>query len=214
MEPLRSSLIDGSSDLIEKLTVHPFLVETANGTISEERFGRWLVQDYLWVKEYERFLAVLAARAPQEVRRSFFEALQNAHGEIELFEEMASRIGVDLLTARMMLACNAYASFLHATVSLKTFAEALAACYGAEYSYLAAWSRVKRDQKSPSPWQGFIELWSSESYRDWVDSLGKMIDAVPASSHAVLTDRMQETFRWAIQYELHFWDMAHEGTEC
>jgi thiaminase/transcriptional activator TenA len=214
MDSFRKSILESSSDLIDGLLSHPFVVETANGTISDERFRRWLVQDYLWIKEFERFLAVLGARAPQEIRRPLFEALMNLHGEIEIFEEMAARIDVDLLQARMTLACNAYASFLQATVSMKTFAEALSACYGSEYSYLAAWSHVKREMNGPSPWQEFIDLWSSEAYAAWVDSLGKMIDAIPVSSPPILLDRMKETFRLAIQYETHFWNMAYQGSEC
>jgi thiaminase len=214
MDSFHKSIVAHSADLIDQMIAHPFVIETANGTISEERFRRWLVQDYLWVKEYEQFLAILAGRAPREVRRPFFEALMNVHGEIELFEEIASRLGVDLLDARMTLACNAYMSFLQATVGMKTFAEALSACFGAEYAYLSAWGHVRKHQKVLSPWQEFIDIWSSESYADWVGSLGRMIDAVPETSPAILLDRMKETFRLAIQYEMHFWNMAYQGTEC
>jgi len=214
MESARKLIIEHSADLIDKMVSHPFVIETANGTISEDRFRRWLVQDYLWVKEYEQFLAILAGRAPREIRRPFFEALMNVHGEIELFEEIAARVGADLLRPRMTLACNAYASFLHATVGMKSFAEALAACFGAEYAYLSAWSAVKKSQEAPSRWQEFIDIWSSESHADWVNSLGRMIDTLPDSANDGVLGRMQETFRLAIQYEMHFWNMAYQGTEC
>lgn len=214
MDSVHKSIVGHSADLIDQMISHPFVKEIADGTISEERFRRWLVQDYLWVKEYEQFLAILAGRAPRDIRRPFFEALMNVHGEIELFEEIAARVGVDLLQSRMTLACNAYVCFLQATVGMRSFAEALAACFGSEYAYLSAWSRVKENQKGPSPWQEFIDIWSSESYADWVNSLARMIDALPDSKNDGIHGRMRETFRLAIQYEMHFWNMAYQGTEC
>lgn len=214
MNPLHATLVAGSADLIQKMLVHPFVVEIADGTLSDERFMRWLAQDYLWIRDFEQFLAILGARAPLEVRRPFFEALINLHGEIELFEEIAARNDVDIRGARMCFACNAYANFLHATVGMKSFAEALSACYGSEYAYLAAWGRVKATQKGPSRWQEFIDLWSSDLFAVWVESLGKMIDAISESSPTVPLDRMQDAFRMAIRYEIRFWDMAYDGTDC
>ena len=178
MARFHETLIAENSELLKKACDHPFLRNLADGTITDEQFLRWLLQDYLWVREFEQALAVLASRAPREVRRPFFEALLNLHAEVELFEETAARAGVDIRHGEMCLSCHAYASFLLATSVVRSFEEAIIAFYASDLAYLDAWSFVKRSQKKQSPWQEFIDLWTQEGYRHWVETLAKMVDDV------------------------------------
>jgi len=50
---------------------HPFVRGIGDGTLSLERFQFWLRQDYVFLGEYARLLALAAARSPR------FEKLTN-----------------------------------------------------------------------------------------------------------------------------------------
>lgn len=213
MPRFHETLIGDNADLLKQMCHHPFLQQMADGTIPDERFLRWLTQDYLWIREFEQALAILASRAPRGMRRPFFEALLNLHAEIELFEETAARAGADISKGKMSLTCHAYANFLLATSVVRSFEEALVVFYASEQAYLEAWSYVKLNQTKPSPWQEFIELWTQEGYRQWVDSLGRQVDAAAEAASPTVIDLMKQTYRIGLDYELRFWSMAFEGDD-
>lgn len=213
MESVSAQLVAASEDLIQQMIAHPFLRETADGTVPDETFSRYLVQDYLWLMEYQRTLGILCARAPMEVTRIFHDALLNLHGEIELFEEMAVRAGLKLSDGRMILACHAHTNFLMATAGYKTFAEGLAAIYGASLSYSRSWGWVRQNRKGPGRWQEFIDLYTGEGYDAWVGRLAGMVDNLPSSSPLALIGRMKESFRLTVRYEIYFWDAVYRNQD-
>lgn len=210
MARFHETLIAENAELLKQACEHPFLRSLADGTITDEQFLRWLSQDYLWVREFEQALAILASRAPREMRRPFFESLLNLHAEVELFEETAARAGIDLLHGEMCVSCHAYASFLLATAVAKSFEEAIMAFYASELTYLEAWSFVKRSQKQKSPWQEFIDLWTHEGFRQWVETIAKCADEIADSASPATRERMARTFRMGLRYERIFWDVAIE----
>ncbi|MGL4622630.1 MAG: TenA family transcriptional regulator, partial [Chroococcidiopsis sp.] len=48
----------------QEATIHPFLKQCQQGTIQPQQFNTWLVQDYLFVIDFTRFLARILAIAP------------------------------------------------------------------------------------------------------------------------------------------------------
>ncbi len=213
METVSSQLVQSSEDLIRRMISHPFLRETADGTVSDETFQRWLVQDYLWVLEYQRALGAVCSRAPSELHRHFHEAMLNLHGEIEVFEEIAARESVRLGDGEMILAGHAYSNYLKATAAFRTFGEGLSVVYAGNLSYLRAWSSVKEQQRGPSRWQEFIDSYSGEGYRHWVKTLSDLVDRVSEFAPAALTDRMKVAFRTTVRYEIYFWDAIYRNQD-
>jgi thiaminase len=213
MPRFHDALLLENADLFKAATEHRFLKQVADGTITKDQFQRWLAQDHFWVREFEQALAILASRAPRQMRRAFFEALLNLHSELELFEETAAGAGVDFAKGKMSQICNAYGSFLLSSSVVRTFEEGLVAVYASEVTYLEAWSYVKRNQTKPSPWQEFVELWTGEGFRTWVESTGGMVDASAEAASPAVRSLMQRSFELALRYELRFWESAFEGTD-
>jgi len=210
MARFHERLLEVNAPLLERSRNHPFVLKMADGTLPRGAFLRWLSQDYLWVRELEQFLSLLASRAPRQMRRTFFEALLTQHGEIELFEEAALRAQADIKGTRMGFTCHAYSSFLLATVSARSFEEALAGLYAAEFTYVDAWSHVKSLQEKPGPWQEFVDLWSGDGYRHWVGTLAGIVDQAAEASSSAVQQAMHDAFRIALHYELRFWNAAFE----
>lgn len=211
MGQLHETMLRESADLLEDSRNHPFLLQTADGTIPDASFLRWLEQDYLWVLEFERFLSVLAGRAPKQFRRRLAEAVVDFHSEVALFEELAAETGANLFDAPMTFSCHAYRCFLQAAAHVYPFEEAMALCYASEYAYMDAWTQVKLAQKGPGRWQAFIDRWSDPAYREWVAYIASVLDALGAGAAAATQSRMIETFQTGLFYEIRFWDMAFQG---
>jgi thiaminase len=138
--------------------------------------------------------------------------LQN-HTDIELYEELAAKLDVNLAKARMTYACHASVCFLHATANMRSFEEAIAALYGIEFALHAGWTPAKAAQSIPSPWQEFVDLWGGEGIAQWVRSLGSIIDSLAIESTERTRELMIESFRTALHHRLRFWDMAFEEAD-
>jgi len=114
---------------------HPFLQQTADGTLPAGRFETWLRQDYLFVREDIGFVGCLIARAPLPLRRMLGEFIPALHQELDLFESMAKELGVSLENIEPAPVCHAYNMFLLATVHTRSFAESFTVLYGSEKAY-------------------------------------------------------------------------------
>ena len=57
-------MIDYSMDLWEGYLAHPFLQELKDGTLTEEKIKRYIIQDSLYLREYARVFAVGILKAP------------------------------------------------------------------------------------------------------------------------------------------------------
>ncbi len=213
MAPFRESMIQEASDLITQVRSHPFLLKTADGSIPDPVFRRFATQNYLRIREFERFLAALSARAPEGVRDRLGKALLQNHADIELYEELSAKLDVNLAKAQMTYACHAYICFLHANANMRSFEEAISGLYGTDYALHEGWMPIKAAQTSKNPWHEFIDLWGGEGIARWVQSLAAIIDAIDLECTPKSRTAMAESFRIALLHRLRFWDMAFQDAD-
>ncbi|MCS6926478.1 MAG: hypothetical protein NZ578_11320 [Candidatus Binatia bacterium] len=206
-------LLHGVAPQWQAMVQHPFLRQLADGTLPHGCFEKWLQQDYVFVREDLGFIGCLVARAPQPLRRMLGDFLPALHRELDLFEAMARELGVSLEAVEPAPVCHAYNMFLLATVHTRSFAESFTVLYGAEKAYYDSWAWVKTHQQQPSPYQRFIDHWSSDAFAAWVRDLGHTLDTLAARSGPDELARMEELFRFVVRYEYLFWDMALQGSE-
>jgi thiaminase/transcriptional activator TenA len=184
----------GQADLWATITNHPFVRATADGTLPEEAFGRWLVEDHHFVVGFRRFLARLVELAPTEAARDLLAGgLQALQAELDLFRDEARTRHLDL-DAEPSLTTLGYTSYLLAAPA-DGWDTALTVLYGAEKAYFDAWSAVRRSTDEASPYWRFVDNWSSPAFGDWVDGIA-----------GLLTRPDHRTFRRVVRFELQFWD--------
>jgi thiaminase/transcriptional activator TenA len=187
---------------------HPFLRQTAAGSLPAGRFEMWLRQDYLFVREDIGFIGGLLARTPVHLRRMLGEFIPALHQEMDLFESMAKELGVNLESIEAAPICHAYNMFLLATVHTRSFAESFTVLYGSEKAYYDSWTQVKKLQTQPSSYQRFIDHWSSDAFAAWVNQLAQALDSLAPGCGIDELKRMEDLLRLTARYEYLFWDMA------
>ncbi len=173
--------------LWQQMCDHPFLRETAAGIIPDDRFANWLRQDYVFVREAVPFLALLIPKAPLAHRKSISETLVGFHQELELFEKMAAEHGVDLTDVVPTPTNRGYINFLLTTAAIEPYEAGFTVLYTGEKAYLDSWTAVKSAQKSTSKWQAFIDHWTSDGFRQWVDWLGAELDLLAEQASPALS---------------------------
>jgi thiaminase len=201
------AILEGSSDLLERIRKHPFPLGVSTGAIPDTVVQRWLTQNYILVRESERFLSILNARAPKEVRRPVFEAMTVMYGDMDVLEGALGRAGVDTSSRRMDFAVHAFVNYLFTAANTQTFGESLAAAYSWGYAFHEAWAAESLSFRG-SRWADVIELWRGEGMVQWLDSMRKAIDATPESAPTALLNRMIEAFRISTHYEIRLFDMG------
>ena len=65
---------------------HDFLHDCKNGTIGKAQFDAWLVQDYLFVREFTRLAATLLTKAPHADFDVLLGGLEALRSELTWFQ--------------------------------------------------------------------------------------------------------------------------------
>ncbi|GAB4373410.1 MAG: TenA family protein [Calditrichia bacterium] len=208
MARFHQKLLKNSHPLWKKLLEHPFLKMTASGEIPEQTFKTWMQQDYVFVREAIPFVAILLAKAPLNLRTNFVQILNALDRELELFRQNAEKHGVDLSRVTAAPTCHAYLQFLMNTAYNGSFPEGFTVLYAAEKAYLDSWTAVKTGLKQTSPWQEFIDNWTSKEFQQYVTWLENTLDELVAGEPKSTLLRLEELFKTTTRYEYLFWDMA------
>jgi thiaminase/transcriptional activator TenA len=208
MKAFHQQLLDKADNIWKAMLGHRFLKMTASGTIPDETFKIWMRQDYIFVRDSIPFIAVIIAKSPLELRAGLAPIISAFTTELELFRKNAEAHGVNLENLQPAPTCHAYLQFLMATAYGKSFAEAFTVLYAAEKAYYDSWMEVKKNLKKASPWQSFIDNWTSDAFKQYVDWLAAELDKLAAGKPERELGKMLEIFMMTGRYEYLFWEMA------
>jgi thiaminase/transcriptional activator TenA len=210
---LRSS----SNDVWEACFAHPFVQAIGRGDLVEDRFRRFLEQDYLFLVDYARVLAYASAKAPDLESQSWFAKLlaSTLDTEMELHRRTCSEWGIDpagLEKAEALPTTVAYTSFLVRTAATGDIADIGAALLPCQWGYADIGVRL-RDRGLPDHprYAAWVEAYADPAYVELTDWLRSFVDRMGEGLEADAYARHQEIFRTTLRYELAFWEMAWSG---
>lgn len=208
-----SGLWDDISDIYEAILAHPFLAGLADGTLPEESFAFYVIQDALYLRDYARALAAVASRAPTAgAMRMFAEHAAQANAvELELHATLLGELGVsgEMVRRAEPAPTNlAYTSYLLATVRGGTYAEGVGVVLPCYWIYAAVGRRLLAGG-SPNPrYRRWISTYGGDEYGAVVADAIAELDRV---SHGLSDDeraRVRSHFRTTSRYEWMFWQMG------
>ena len=194
-----SRLALGSGELWDLGTHAEFLDAVGDGSLPEDVFNRWLVQDYLFVKGFAAFASLTVSRTPRPAQSLLIAGLSALDDELDWFEAYAEAKSIDL-GAELHTACQRYVDFLIAAGYSQPFQVLLAIFYGVEVAYTVAWGRLE----AQGPYAEFISRWTHEDFQTYVRALLRIAD-----EH--LHPGQQEMFDQVMRHERDFWQMTWEG---
>ncbi|MFC4602357.1 hypothetical protein [Rhodococcus kronopolitis] len=183
------------------LAEHPFVLATADGTLPEAAFERWLLEDHAFVVEFRRFLAGVLTLAPDEAARDVLAGgIAALTPELTLFRAELARRGLDPAAYTPSLGCASYTGFMLASLH-DGYEVASAVLYGVEKAYLDAWTTVReRAAAADSRYREFIDNWAAAPFAEYVADLGELLgDGAPTAPQRVAFGRVAG-------FEVQFWD--------
>ncbi len=195
----KSRLVLRAGELWRRGTTARFLDAVADGSLPEEAFARWLVQDYLFVRGFTDFVCLSAAKTPWPAQSVVIGGITALGDELRWFERQAAERGLDL-GVEPHPTCRRYVDFLLAAGWARPVEVQLALLYGVEVAYTVAWGRME----PRGPYAEFIERWTHPDFQAYVGELRKLADDHPHPDQ-------QAAFNEVMRHEHDFWRMTWEG---
>src|SRR5581483_10324093 len=136
-ERFTDELWQGSADIYAAILRHPFLAGLTDGSLPQDAFVFYVIQDALYLRDYAKALAAVAARAPDTTGTEMFarHAADVISVERTLHDSLLGDLGIDPASVDKAEAAPttlAYTSYLLATASGGSYAEGTGAvlpCY-------------------------------------------------------------------------------------
>jgi thiaminase (transcriptional activator TenA) len=216
---LSDALYEAARPIWEAQLAHSFVRGIGDGTLDEERFKRWLRQDYRYLEEFSRVFAWAAAKADRlESMGWYARALDSTlNTEMHLHRRYAERFGIsreELEREPMSPTTRAYTDFLLRTAADGDLIELLAALLPCAWGYsyigrhLAAGERPADERYAE-----WIEQYASAEFAEAAAWLRRELDRLGDLLAPTRLARLTELFVLSSRYEWQFWEMCWQGEE-
>lgn len=186
---------------------HPFVKLLGDGTLESEKFIFYVQQDWLYLQDYARALAALAAKLPDTEEASQVAKFSIDAQKAETVVHKAYVTQWDP-SERMSPTCLLYTSFLAKQVafgSVETLAAALLPCF---WIYEKVGQHIVKYEKPTNPFHTWISMYSSDAFSDSCDVFRKICDKLAAATTPETRKKMTHAFLTSSRLEYMFWDSA------
>lgn len=194
---------------------HPFVRGIGDGTLPVEKFKFYICQDYVFLIEYSRVLALATAKGADLATMAKFGELLNAtlNTEMALHRGYAEKFGIgrqELEETRPAPTAVAYTRHLLSVASLGSLAEIVASLLPCQWGYSEIGSALaKQGEPKNQPLYGeWIRVYASPEFAALAHWVRTLLDAMGERAGALERARMEEVFLLSARYEHAFWDMS------
>ena len=189
---------------------HPFLKEIKDGTLPEETFRYYLIQDYLYLEGFGRTVALALAKAPTS--QTFEDLAHRVMTPVErpLHNQLFAAAGLtqrDADNAVRSPANTAYVDHMLQTASLHGLGPTAAALLPCPWTYHLLKEEVGQSEHPIyGQWTRFyVEGLLEGSVKAWRG----FVDQMAEDASQMEKDAMRQAFLTSSRYEYMFWDAAH-----
>ena len=210
------TLRDKYAHLWDRLFHHPFVVGIGNGQLPLDRFRFYLKQDYFFLTQYGRVLALAVAKAPNLENMGRFADLlgETLNTEMSLHRSFCLEFGVsstELECTRPAPVTLAYTDYLLRVAYEGTVTDVVGTLLPCQWGYCETGHHLSRtgDTSEKNPYSEWIRLYSAEEFTASVVWLREFLDDLTSQAGQRELERLQERFLTATRYEFLFWEMAY-----
>ena len=190
-----------------------------DGSLAEELFKNWVLQDYRYLKEFARIFAWAVAKADRLDTMSWYAAVLDLtlNTEMELHRQYTARFGLtpaDLEAAPMWPTTRAYTDFLVRTAADGDMADLVAALLPCAWGYVyVAQELAKGKPPEDQRYADWIAQYASEEFAQAAEWLRAEMNRLAEGAAAEKRARLTDLFVLSSRYEWAFWEMCWKGEE-
>ncbi len=199
----------------EAMANHPFVRGIGDGTLPMDRFRHFITQDYVYLVDFARCLALAAAKAPDLPTMSWFARAVDyiLNTEMDLHRSYCAGFGIteaDLDATRHAPTTYSYTSYLLRVAHQGSFGELVAALIPCIWGYWQVGKRLA-DQGEPENAPGYAEwirMYAAPGQQAVAEESREICDRVAATAGSAEIAAMKEAYITCTRYEQAFWEMA------
>jgi len=200
--------------IYDAILQHPFLKGLTDGSLPQEAFKFYVIQDAHYLRHFAQCLSIAAAKAPYDgwlktLNQHSITAIEVERALHESFFQDFGLAPSDVYSTPVAPTNLAYTRYLLSTAYSAPFHEVLAAMLPCYWIY---WEVGKELEKQGSPnklYQRWIDTYAAEEFAGAVREVLGFADQTADRLTHVQRSAMQEHFITTSRYEWMFWDMAY-----
>ena len=196
---------------------HPFITGVGDGTLPVEKFKFYVMQDYVYLVDYARVLALASARAPDLDTMGWFARLldETLNTEMDLHRSYCAEFGItkdELEATKSAPATIGYTSFLLKVAHQGSFEELVASLLPCQWGYWEIGDHLatRGEPKHAPLYCRWIRMYSSEEFTELARSIRALADRLAQGAGHVQVAAMEAAYLTSLRFEHQFWDMAYQ----
>lgn len=194
---------------------HPFVLGIGDGSLDLERFRYYMRQDYVFLVEFCRAVALASAKAPTVGDMGWFAKLlhETLNTEMSLHVSYCGEFGIseeELKATEPSPTTWAYTRHLVQTAYAGDAGEVACAILPCSWGYAEIGQHLaERGKPHHQPlYCRWIDMYSSPEFADLARWLRGFVDRMAEGASEAQRRRMAEAFLTSSRYEYMFWDAA------
>jgi thiaminase/transcriptional activator TenA len=202
--------------LRQAILAHPFITGIGDGTLEVERFKHYVRQDYVYLIDYSRVLALASARAPDLETMGWFARLldQTLNTEMDLHRSYCAELGIstqELEATQPAPTTTAYTSFLLKVAHQGAFGELVASLLPCQWGYWEIGDHLARkgEPESAPLYCKWVRMYTHPEFAAQANSIRQLADRVGHQASAIELAAMREASLTSFRFEYLFWEMAY-----
>jgi len=213
---LTDRLYEGVKDIWNGYLEQPFVKELGDGTLREDRFRFYMVQDYRYLLQYSRVFALGIIKAEDEALMRRFACMvhDTLDGEMDVHKTYMKRLGItdeEVATTKTALANQSYTSYMLDIAHKGDILDILVAVLSCAWSYQMIGEHHKEiPGATEHPFYGeWVKGYSSEEYVRSVRVIMELVDEFGVDITPKKEAHLAEVYLNCCRYERDFWTMAY-----
>ena len=211
-------LLNCTRNIWEGYHAHPFVRGIADGSLEEDKFRFYMIQDYIYLIDYAKVFALGVAKArDMETMRLFASYVhQILDGEMEIHKGYMKRLGIPLEEAESTPAALDNASYTAYMLKVAyeegpgEIAAAILSC-ALSYEHIARRIAAEHPAAETHPFYGeWVSGYADDGYSAANRELIALTEKLTVDYTEAQLRRLEEIFTVCSRYEAAFWDMAWE----
>lgn len=196
---------------------HPFVLGIGDGGLPLEKFRYYMSQDYVFLIDYSRVIAIAASKAERLEDMAWFARLlhETLNTEMALHVSYCQEFGItesELESTQPSPTTLAYTRHMLESATMGTVGDAAAAILPCSWGY-AEIGRALHNKGIPEDnplYSRWIEMYSSTEFAELAEWLRSFIDRMAGVTGEKGRRKMERIFVTSSRYEYMFWEAANK----
>ena len=195
---------------------HPFVTGVGDGTLSLDRFRHYVLQDYVYLIEYSRALAMAASRARDLETMGWFARLldETLNVEMELHRNYCAQFGIttaELESTKPAPTTVSYTSYLLNVAHQGSFPEIVASLVPCQWGYWEIGEHLALGgEPADAPlYCQWIQMYTSPEFAELAGAIRNLLNRLGDRAGIDEQEAMGRAYLTSLRYEYLFWEMSY-----